>query len=834
MEVTEVNTPSKKNFKQAQLPFKTMDIRNALKTSKRKRKIDDPVSGGEPKSQKVNDSPSVTKWEVVVINSCASHDPSENAVVNGSCSPTELEENAGTKQSDMETDENKEAEVNAEVDEIDSCEENDVPHSDSVITLNSDEGNSSAVENSTANVSLNNSISSADLENDPENKDDAQSSQSSPSNSSEQKSDIDKTKNAEHVNELAVIGKKNKDTMGQSEPRKRKKMSPEEAKLKAERRTQQLKEKEQVRLQKEKEILARKEEKRLEKEKKQQEIQKKKEEKQKKKELEEKLRQEKKEQDEKEKQRKQQEKEEKNRLKQQMLEAKMEEKKKKEEQRLKALEEKKKAEEEKKKAEEEKRKAEEKKFEKTKAAFASFFLKGKTASPPQVSGNASSDQGYFRPFQIKENMSLAPIIPQAAQERFNKESLDQLISAQSSEELYLGALRSGKHQAFRCKKIKSKKIEDSEADVVILDCKENEEAEADLHLKAKLLQFCDNIRPPYWGTWRKTSKSVGPRNPFGKDGIFDYEVDSDDEWDEGGPGESLSGTEDEESEDDYEVDNEFFVPHGYLSPEEEKDEDDAATNDPELQRVRLKMKEREFENERSKKTTQLKPSIIGCFWEMDSESGNPLCAKSLQPYCAVVLISQPIATTFSLPKSKADDNSSLKPDRAGLGNENSSKTPGGSKRPVPEEALPYLIQLLHANTNGRNTVVKEFQEFWRLQCLKEDSSNKNAEASLTNALTPAQNEKCVVDGNQNMPAKPQPYKISLTQLNLTIREISEWCRCPNASLKKYCWWVHEKVREKYGFDNLPVPNKWNYVTRKESENTLPAASVSSLKGFLNI
>lgn len=25
--------------------------------------------------------------------------------------------------------------------------------------------------------------------------------------------------------------------------------------------------------------------------------------------------------------------------------------------------------------------------------------------------------------------------------------------------------------------------------------------------------------------------------------MFDYDVDSDDEWDEGGPGESLSGTE---------------------------------------------------------------------------------------------------------------------------------------------------------------------------------------------------------------------------------------------------------------------------------------------------
>jgi Chromatin assembly factor 1 subunit A. len=59
--------------------------------------------------------------------------------------------------------------------------------------------------------------------------------------------------------------------------------------------------------------------------------------------------------------------------------------------------------------------------------------------------------------------------------------------------------------------------------------------------------------------------------------FFDYEVDSDDEWEEEEPGESLHGSDDEkESEDEYEVDNEFFVPHGYLSDEEtvgEKDED---------------------------------------------------------------------------------------------------------------------------------------------------------------------------------------------------------------------------------------------------------------------
>jgi hypothetical protein len=38
-------------------------------------------------------------------------------------------------------------------------------------------------------------------------------------------------------------------------------------------------------------------------------------------------------------------------------------------------------------------------------------------------------------------------------------------------------------------------------------------------LKFKLLQFQENHRPPYWGTWRKQSKWVSARRPFGKDKV---------------------------------------------------------------------------------------------------------------------------------------------------------------------------------------------------------------------------------------------------------------------------------------------------------------------------
>ena len=127
--------------------------------------------------------------------------------------------------------------------------------------------------------------------------------------------------------------------------------------------------------------------------------------------------------------------------------------------------------------------------------------------------------------------------------------------------------------------------------------------------RAKLLQFHANQRPAYWGTWSKSSQLVTGRRPFHQDKqVFDYEYDSDEDWEDEGEGESLSDADndDKEEEDDYEVDNEFFVPHGYLSDgEEDKDEDEVFN--PEKEKEKLKLREQEFQAECNKKTQQLKP-----------------------------------------------------------------------------------------------------------------------------------------------------------------------------------------------------------------------------------
>lgn len=91
----------------------------------------------------------------------------------------------------------------------------------------------------------------------------------------------------------------------------------------------------------------------------------------------------------------------------------------------------------------------------------------------------------------------------------------------------------------------------------------------------QLLQFDKSHRPAFYGVWPTKSHVVGPRHPLRKDPILDYDVSSDEEWEEEEPGESLSDCEKDEEEcqeecskSDEESEDGFFVPDGYLSENE--------------------------------------------------------------------------------------------------------------------------------------------------------------------------------------------------------------------------------------------------------------------------
>ena len=45
------------------------------------------------------------------------------------------------------------------------------------------------------------------------------------------------------------------------------------------------------------------------------------------------------------------------------------------------------------------------------------------------------------------------------------------------------------------------------------------EQPAQTTMRAKLLQFHENYRPAYYGTWRRRSERISPRNPLKKDEV---------------------------------------------------------------------------------------------------------------------------------------------------------------------------------------------------------------------------------------------------------------------------------------------------------------------------
>jgi chromatin assembly factor 1 subunit A len=239
-----------------------------------------------------------------------------------------------------------------------------------------------------------------------------------------------------------------------------------------------------------------------------------------------------------------------------------EQKKQKEDERLQKIEqlkqEKKKKEDarlEEKRKKEEKRDRQEEKVVKEKELMQRFFVAVKETPAFKCQDIKG---GPFMDFEVKENMHLAPLCRvDTLTAKDAARNLEKHFIEQDSVLLYLDELKSG---AFR-PRTSPPTWPCLEADVTVITAANSSAC----FMRAKLLQFHDNNRPAYYGTWRKHSRIINPRNPLQRDtSVFDYEVDSDDEWEEEEPGESLSHSEDDdddetEAEQDEEGDG-FFCP----------------------------------------------------------------------------------------------------------------------------------------------------------------------------------------------------------------------------------------------------------------------------------
>ncbi|NWU82718.1 CAF1A factor, partial [Onychorhynchus coronatus] len=472
------------------------------------------------------------------------------------------------------------------------------------------------------------------------------------------------------------------------------------------------------------------------------------------KELKEKERREKKEKEEKEKAEKLRVKEEKRKERQEALEAKLEEKRRKEE--------------------EKRLREEEKRINAQKAEITRFFQKPKTPQAPKILAGSC---GKFAPFEIKENMVLAPLSRVALDPDF-LEQLDKLLPAQNCEVSFLRDLKCRKPRKSGPTWV-SNSNDTVNSDVVVVDsCQRDGVPEREKFGRMKLLQFSENHRPAYWGTWNKSTTLIRARNPWAKDSkLLDYEVDSDEEWEEEEPGESLSHSEedDEEEGEDEDEDDGFFVPHGYLS------EDEGVTEecDPENQKVRQKLKAKEWDEliAKGKRFHVLQPVKVGCVWEgagQDSSTNPDL--KVLQQFTACVL-EPPVAE------------------------EEQQTQKCSKKRARDQQILGHLLPLLHGNVHGSKVIIQEFQE-----CCRQ---------GLFSGVT---------GGSEGSPPRPQtpvgedigvPSKARLKRI---ISESSVYEKRPEYRM---CWYVHVDVLRSFQQEQLPVPCQWNYVTQ------VPSSGVSS-------
>ncbi|ESO12654.1 hypothetical protein HELRODRAFT_159230 [Helobdella robusta] len=461
-------------------------------------------------------------------------------------------------------------------------------------------------------------------------------------------------------------------------------------------------------------------------------------------------------------------------------------------QKLEQVEEKKKKEEA--KLEGKRKKEEEKnKTEKEKQLMQNFFIKT-TKKQTAISTKQPNDSvnPLFMPFELKSDMRLAPCT------RYNRTNLTE---RKRSLEHFLTS---------RVISIEFFFLRDEDELIIITNASEGSAATVDDQMKPimkkmKFLQFHDNYRPAYYGTWMKKSSSVSGRRPFAKDSKhLDYEVDSDEEWEEEEPGESIVNSEGEEETEDAEKveeegdDDEFFVPHGYLSEGEGCDEGDEDDFSPEALKQMQMLKAKNFEaSMKCNKIEKLQPVFHGLFfWNpyYTSNSSNNKTpadkkyedmAKFFKDFMAV-----PINYEFPIDLNEpASSSITSSPSEVPLTQDKSTS----KKRiyAVPEEAIPFLIKLVHGCYWSSDKMTREFKHFW-LTRNKLDASNSQI---------PEIND----DDN---------FVISKRQLEAKIKEIATYKK--DAKHSNRLWYVNDDILIKYQLQHLPIPSAWEWSNAPSS------------------
>ena len=315
------------------------------------------------------------------------------------------------------------------------------------------------------------------------------------------------------------------------------------------------------------------------------------------------------------------------------------------------------------------REAEEKES-KRKARLMSFFGRAKKKQKTtQITAKASVDKASLR--------------------SFDGNAFRSVINSKD----YHAANPFGKRNEYRTKKIRVSVHVAAVSDNPFAPQAYDEEKIILVSNKYKFLGFHEDHRPPYHGTWSKSSSLVTGRRPLGKDTEYlNYDVDSEAEWEEEDEeGEDCDKSDGEEEEIPDDDDNDSF-----LAAEDElglEDEDDEETKN-------LRKRKLQSAATISVKASVITPKIGGLCHEVSDEAMETAiegfnlqdAIDVLTSHAARVLTPDVIISLDALPPIERD--------------EKEPKAPTSQKMSL--EAMKTMAQFVHNSTvNSKEKIITE-------------------------------------------------------------------------------------------------------------------------------
>jgi len=276
---------------------------------------------------------------------------------------------------------------------------------------------------------------------------------------------------------------------------------------------------------------------------------------------------------------------------------------------------------------EKEQKAQEEREEKARQQRAKFF---QSFSKKKIStkNEKIEHESRWAPFCPHKNQFLCPIVFHKwtdSEEKDFEKFLKLLCDGKSNLAKEIKYLHEIKSRPPRCRG-KREKPKKSEDECILID--PQLETALKEGARFKYFNFHTDYRPPFYGTNRKKSQFVNPKNPHAKDPDLDYDYDSGEDWEEEPEGEKISDDEKLSDEEDMDEEDEdgFFVPHGYLSDDEENAARDP--DDPEerhkLTEAELKERQEKFNRMRKKRLRKLVVHHEGPLYDADSEETDNL------------------------------------------------------------------------------------------------------------------------------------------------------------------------------------------------------------------